>query len=73
MDRNRVTSDFYEILYLGNGLADVYLYPPDGSALVVRDAPENEATEENIRMNYYSWCAAARTVTERGRCHDSAD
>lgn len=52
---DHITSDFYEILPLGKGLADVYLYPPGEPIRVVRGVPEEAATEENVRQFFYRW------------------
>lgn len=66
-----IKSDYYSIRYLGDGTADVYLYPEgrvydiadgrheyDVDAYVVYDVRVWPGMEESIRANYKAWCEA---------------
>ena len=70
-----IKSDFYSIRYLGNGTADVYLFPEgrvydigdgrreyDVTALLLEGVKVWPGMEESIRAEYQAWCDAAVTL-----------
>lgn len=57
-----VTSDFYEICETADGKADVYLFPPDREALIVRNVEYSEDMELDIRSRFYAWCDMAELI-----------
>lgn len=57
-----VLSDFYEICEAFDGVADVYLFPPGGDALVVQNVEITEGLELDIREHFYMWCDKGEPV-----------
>lgn len=70
-----IKSDYYDIRYLGDGTADVYLFPEgriydigdgmheyDVTALVVSGVVVWPDMEASIRMNYAAWCASGESL-----------
>jgi len=50
---------FYSIERRGDGGVDVYLFPFDGVALVLRGVDPWDGMEDDIRARYYAWCESA--------------
>lgn len=72
-----IRSDYYSIRDLGNGTADVFLYPEgriydigdgryeyDVTVLVVPGVAVWPGLEESIRMNYAAWCSAGEPIID---------
>ena len=71
-------SEYYDIRYLSNGTADVFLVPEgrvheigggrheyDVDALVVCGVIPWEGLEEDIRRRYDAWCKSGESITPR--------
>ncbi len=55
-------TSFYAIHEIGDGLADVLLYPPEGGTYIVRGVTIADNLENDIRARYAAWLASAERI-----------
>ena len=55
-------TNYYHIHDIGGGLADVYLYPPEGGYYVVRGVVIADDLENDIRARFTAWLESAERV-----------